>query len=425
LEVLAVANRPLIFYFPYHGVGGVSTLFLRLAEAIKNDCPVYLADFKDGYMAKNIPDGVELININDNPSFPVDSVFVFQSFIPWRFPFLSQVSHDSKILFWGLHPQNFDPQIFNELHRNVIISFIAKGLNTVSLWRRRKLVKVVRYLQNRNAVVFMGRENVAATERYLKFAISFPQFLPVPIPAANLFKKKPGFPKTIDCAWVGRICDFKYRILEHIIYRLSSAAETVGSIRMTIVGDGDYRNYIENTASLCETGNFTVVFKGELTLSAIPAFLVEKVDILFAMGTSALEGARVGVPVFLTDFSYAKIIQNYRFKHFFDNSEYCLGEEITETHYENRSSLEASLLEVIGDYQKYSTLSYEYWIAHFSIEFSRQNLLKYIDETNATFGEMSDFGFFKTDFFGRTLRYLPSLFRKDLPAEVVGFRYDC
>jgi hypothetical protein len=206
---------------------------------------------------------------------------------------------------------------------------------------------------------------------------------------------------------------------------LSNAAESIGSIRLTIISDGEFRNYIENIARTNSTECFTTNFKGEVAMTTLPAYLLEKIDMLFAMGTSALEGARLGVPVFLADYSYQKIARNYRFKHFFNNSEYSLGEEIGEAHYEDTSSLELSLQTVIDDYEKYSRLSYDFWAVHFSVESAKEILLQSIDETTATFGEMANLGFFQPDFPGKILRSVSVLFRKDLSAKVVGFFNDC
>jgi hypothetical protein len=418
-------NKSLVFYFPYHGVGGVPVLFIRLAAVLKDTLQIYVADFSDGYMAKNLPDGVTLIDIEHSPVFPKDCVLVFQSFIPWCFPFVNNVDSNSKVLFWGLHPQNFDPKIFNEHHRNRLISSLSKCINTLSVWRRYKLVRVLKYLQSQNAVVFQGRENVEATEKYLKHTIESPLFLPIPVPSIDLTKKAPRFPKVLDCAWIGRICDFKYRILEHIIVRLARASLQIGKIRLLIIGNGEYHDQIEKCASLNSSDTFSVEFKGEIPMSDLPSFLVDHVDLLFAMGTSALEGARLGIPVFLANFSYTSIIRNYHFKLIFDNSGFCLGEEITETHYENESSLEDSLRAVQNDYLQYSKLSFDYWKENFSIGSVEKKFLMHAGTTTASFGEMAGLGFFKPDFVGSVLRYVSSLFRKDLAAEVVGFRHDC
>lgn len=415
----------IVFYFPYHDASGVPVLFLRLAEAIKGDYDVYLGDYSNGYMASNLPDGVRLISIDDEPTFPADSVFVFQSFLPWRFPFLSQVSVDSKILFWNLHPENFDPRIFNYHHHKPLISHISKIINIVDLWRQKKLQKILEYLENRKAILFMDRENVSSTERFLKIKINSPQFLPVPIPSSIYHKQVPIFPKTIEYAWVGRICDFKYRILEHTIIRLARASKQIGPSRLTIIGNGEYREYIEDIASSQRKRDFDILFAGEIAMYDLPKYLVENIDILFAMGTSALEAARVGIPVFLTDYSYKKINNNYRFKHLFDNTGYCLGEEITNNHYEDKSSLENSIRAVINNYPKYADLSYKYWASNFSIESAKKQLLSAVEATDATFGEMADLGFFESDFWGHALRSSSFYLRKDLPKGAVGFRQDC
>jgi glycosyltransferase involved in cell wall biosynthesis len=262
----------------------------------------------------------------------------------------------------------------------------------------------------------MGKENVAATESCLRIQIESPAILPVPVPAVDSVKAVPSFPKTLKCAWVGRLCDFKYRILEHLIERLALAAGSVGPVELCIVGDGPYRNHIENAAVAHRGRNFSVEFKGELSPEELKAHLLDQVDVLFAMGTSALEGARLGVPVFLANFSYEKISRLYRFRFLFDDEgSLSLGEEITAGHCEDRSSLESSLSAVVADYGQYSRLSRAYWARHFSMESARTNLLRHVDATRATFGEMADMGYSKPDFFGYAIRSLSLALRKELP----------
>ncbi len=417
---------PVVFYFPYRDASGVPILFLRVAEALKDHYDVYLGDYSNGFMALNMPKGIKLISIDEKPEFPLQGIFVFQSFLPWRFPFLSQIGTGSKLLYWNLHPENFDPRIFNYHHQSLLISRISKLANVVGLSRRHKLQKILNYLQNRKAIVYMDKENVSSTERFLKIKINSPQFIPVPVPPPSECKNPPQRLYTpINFAWIGRICDFKYRILEHTIVRLSNATEKIGPSRLIIIGEGEFRKYIEQVAATHRKINFDINFTGEIAVNKLPKYLIENVDILFSMGTSALEAARVGIPVYLTNYSYKKIVHNYRFRLLFENTEYCLGHEITSDDYENESSLENSIDEVIADYSKYAIKSYKYWESNFSLGYVKEKLMYAIESTEATFGEMADLGYFNPDFFGHVLRSLSVRLRKDLSMESVGFRYDC
>jgi glycosyltransferase involved in cell wall biosynthesis len=415
----------LVFYFPYRGIGGVSALFLRLSEALKKDFNIYLADFSDGYMSKNKPEDVRIIQIDKNPVFPGNSVFIFQSFLPWRFPFVELVPPDSRVIFWGLHPQNFYPGILNELHRKKIIFLGAKIVNSLSNVRRNKIIKFIKFLQAKNSIVFMGRENVQATEKNLNYNIENYKIIPVPVPDINKTKKFPASFNKIYCGWVGRICDFKYQILEHTMVRLADASLAVGPIKFLIIGDGEFRTYLEQVSVELQTDRYEIEFIGEVSSKDLTAYLLNNIDILFSMGTSALEGARLGIPVFLTDYSYRKIIKKYRYKYFYQNPDNSLGEEINDSHYEEQSTLETSLMNIVKDYKTHSTLCKNYWKKNFSLEASILKLNEAINESEATFGQMSDSGYFKSDIWGKFIRKSMLLMRKDLKSEDVGFRHDC
>lgn len=417
----------IVFYFPFHDIGGVSVLFLRLADYLKDMFPVYIADYSDGYMALNRPAGVDFICIDQNQKFPDDCLVVFQSFLPWRFPYISRVSFESRVLFWNLHPKNFDPSIFNQNHKSILVSNIAKFMNLFSSSRKRKLKDIVEYLVNRNALYFMDSENVRSTCNLLNTNIRSPKYLPVPVPKIWRKKKTRVSEHVVNCAWVGRICDFKYSILEHLIIRLRNASKQIGPICLKVIGDGEYLKYIKDftLTTVLDNERFRVDFVGERPLVELPKYLSDNVDIIFAMGTSALEGARIGIPVFLVDYSYNKIEKLYRFRYLFDNSGYCLGREINSNYFEENSSLEGALHSALTNYEFYSEKCYEYWLNKFSLDVVGPQFIDSCNFTRATFGEMVDRGYFAPDFLGLFFRSISCAFRKDLRNDIVGFRSDC
>jgi len=79
----------LYFCFPYRGVGGVSLLFLRVAEFLSQfrfaEC--HLVDYVDGFMAKNLRwQGVILETYQDKGTqvvIPAGAIGIFQSMTPW------------------------------------------------------------------------------------------------------------------------------------------------------------------------------------------------------------------------------------------------------------------------------------------------------------------------------------------------------
>ena len=60
----------IVFYFPYKAAGGVSELFLNVSEILVNKYNVFIIDFGDGYMAKNLKPNTKLITIDQIANLP-------------------------------------------------------------------------------------------------------------------------------------------------------------------------------------------------------------------------------------------------------------------------------------------------------------------------------------------------------------------
>ncbi len=415
----------LVFYFPYRGVGGVPTLFLRLARALRWQYQIYLADYADGYMASHLPDGVHLIAVDQNPQFPPVATYVFQAFLPWRFPFLHAVGADAKFLFWTLHPKNFDPSIFNDQHRHRALAGFAAIMNQLAAPRKAALSAFLRFLIDRRAVIYQDRESIRSTQEMLGMRIDAPRFLPVPLEATALRKNNLTPNTPLCCAWVGRLCDFKYPILLHLIERLRGVAAAVRPVHLLVVGDGEFAPAVAEAARLSQGEAYRIELLGNVNEAELSSLLVERVDFLFAMGTSALEGARLGIPVLLTDYSYAQITGLYRFDFLFNNTGYCLGEQIGATHIEPCSSLENTLARGVEQYAALAQASYDYWHDHFSLDSVLAGFEAALADSIATFGEAEAAGFFRPDFWGKLLRSISVALRPGLARDSVGFRHDC
>ena len=72
---------------------------------------------------------------------------------------------------------------------------------------------------------------------------------------------------------------------------------------------------------------FAVEFHGNLKYKNLINLLNNSVDLSFAMGTSALDSAKIGIPTVLVDYSFKKI-KNYKFRWIFDTQNFDLAHEI-------------------------------------------------------------------------------------------------
>jgi len=154
-----------------------------------------------------------------------------------------------------------------------------------------------------------------------------PTYVPVvvDVPPENPRRKFAATPNSL--AWLGRFDDFKVPILNHTLAAIERYARSQGRpMTMRLIGAGPLQHQV---ASL-NSQYLTIEWPGPLTGQALTDVLNET-DALFAMGTSALEGARLGVPTVLLDFAYGAVPAGYRFRWLFSAERFELGRIISDT----------------------------------------------------------------------------------------------
>ncbi len=369
-------------------------LFQRLSSCLVGLRQVFLVDFDDGFMGKTVPHGVNFIDFEKSSHYPKDSVLVVQSLAPWNIRDADKFDADTRVLFWNLHPLNFYPYIFS-LHSSIRWkALVAKLLFPLSVFRRQKLARIVEYLSCRNALVFMDNENYERTSAFFPGSIFQKHLLPILVPAGKQSFKEPE--RELQCSWIGRIVDFKVHILLHLIRRLDEAVSIAGPIHLTVVGDGVCLNNLKAEAAGFK--NIKLTFIANIPPDQLDEFISTHVDVLFAMGTSALEGASRSVPTILLDYSYYPINGLYRFKYIYEAEDNSLAELIqNERHLEPVSTIGHILLEIRINNASIRRSCYCYWNQYYSPDAVTHLFLSYADCTTATIGEMRALGFFKSD----------------------------
>jgi hypothetical protein len=96
----------------------------------------------------------------------------------------------------------------------------------------------------------------------------------------------------------------------------------------------------EGFAKCGDASKITVRFHFGLKERTLWDFLVEKADIHFAMGTSALEAAKFGIPTILMDYSKKDFPEDYRYRWLFQSERYTLGDDIEHHPFKGRVAIE-------------------------------------------------------------------------------------
>lgn len=376
-----------VFHFPYRGVGGVPVLFLRIAEYITNTyaTPCYVVDYCDGFMAKNKKNPlIQLIPFEDGESFSVPdySILILQSDLPWGIP-QNIKTKNTKIFFWNCYPFNLIPTfpspIKELMSSNLLITKLI--LNTLLLPSKIKTINFLKQLEEKKALTFMDGPNLEITEYSLGTMVKNPQFLPIFIrkieesaTQKNLNTDKNG----VCFSWVGRVADFKIHILNRVLQDCFNIAEkTKTKIEFLIVGSGNQAHLLFKE----QNEYFTITSIPYLAEEELNQTLKSKVDCLFAMGTSALEGAKLKVPTILLDFSYGEVKEGYKYNFLFESKKFSLGDIISAKNFSRGHEIQEILKLIKEKREELAKNCLDYFLSHHELE---NNMGLFIEQSKSS-----------------------------------------
>ena len=392
--------KKIVFCFPYRGVGGVSVLFVRIAEYISSAglAKCYLVDYDNGYMAQiRDPDLTELLVYPESGkvTIPDNASIVFQSITPWSmFPNIA-IGKGTNLLFWNCHPLNLIPSIPGLRHLTAGTSWLSKFiLYTLLIGFTVRVRKFLLYLINNKAIVFMDGNNLRISSECLGVKVKDPQFLAIPAKqvSSSLWSQDSlEDPRRIDFLWVGRIVDFKYYPLKRFLSDIAEilAAENV-SVTLTVVGTGEYYNRF--MMDVDQQDKVQVRFIDHVDMHDLDRFITDNASVMLAMGTSALEGAKLGVPTLLLDFSYSEIVGQYNYRWVHQTADYNLGELLSKNN--QKASKGTSLWEKIVEFKSsadiISSREREYFLDHHDLAVVAKQLVDCLHRSTCEYQDLND-----------------------------------
>lgn len=392
-----MAKQSIAFFFPYKEVSGCPVLFLNIANKIEDTCgsnyDLYLVDYEDGYMAKHLNPHkkIALIPFSDGEPTTIDTDYlVMQAYLPAAMRPELKIASKTKALLWMLHPMNFLPVVFpfNFLH-GYIESNLAKYSNILQKFypRQSKLAKsFLLYMVENNGTVFMNRSDLPVIQTLYNCPDISPQFIPIASSDANI---KKVFVNTdiINMGWVGRLCDFKISILNYTMRRAFDYANCAKrKILFHVIGSGEEADKLFNQ----ESDYFHIKKVGTIAKEDLDKYLVDNVDINFAMGTSVIESAKLGVPSVKLDFSNGEVPDYYEFEWFSEADGFDIGHVIGEREKEAGKSVAELVSEFDDRKQELSNEAIEHYEKYFSLGMVTRLLLEHLPTINVTWGEIPD-----------------------------------
>ncbi len=348
-------KKEIVFYNPSNSLGGAELLFSRLADRLADKgVSIYYVDYSSGYARTNYNGTKVKFIIKDDSHkilLPIGSTVILPANYIFHVKSLITNYTDLHFVFWMVHPLNVISNLFLFKH----ITLLAP--------RVRKIVgRQLKELTDSGALFFMDYSTYITNSNFFDFKLSKRCYLPIPIeiPLEPIVfnKQTPIDFLPFRIAWLGRIDGDKYRSIELIIMELESYSQT-SSIEFYIIGIGSELDRLKDLASKM---NFPIYFTGKLVNTDLKDFIANKVDLGVAMGTSALEIAKLRKPVVMIDLYDKKYKANtIKYSLLHQIYEYSLGSLYPLLDGEKRNYRFKDVMDlVLNDYDHYADLDYQY-----------------------------------------------------------------
>lgn len=380
----------IIFFYPSKMVGGAEFLFARIANCLSKlyNKTVFYIDYKDGFIRTNtkfrdfnfldFEDGKKTdLDIEGTIITPISNIYRVNDYINFK-------NDNIHLIFWTLHTYN----LIHVMPEAIILEKFSADFNKFILKNFCKnTYNVFKYLLEQcgilNSIFHMDNTTYAFNKRIFEDAL-YEKYLPIASETKDLYSNgKIINGNEINIAILGRLYMEKTMSLLNVINNLDKL-QTDKIKKIHIIGNGDCKKLIKNNDfKRCE-----IIFKDTLTGTLLDEYLINNVDILFAMGTSCLEGAALKLPVVVIPYSYTKFSLD-KFHFLFESYLYTLGTSVKEYKKIAHYSMEDIINLVYNNNRKIEIgeKCYEYFCNTHSIETITNKLLTIINNNSLSINE--------------------------------------
>tara|TARA_B100000700_G_scaffold329703_1_gene452470 strand:- start:4161 stop:5384 length:1224 start_codon:yes stop_codon:yes gene_type:complete len=380
-----------VFYYPSTILGGAELLFYRTARELhKLGMNIAYVDYQDGYVAKKLKDensGIDILWVDNEPIKVMESqdVVILPANFARVIDTLNFCSAKCRLLFWVIHPENLVPKLPPQVRlseKSLIYRFLSFFLLSTE---RKSVTSLINICDENNGIYYMDGACYRQHKSVL-VDIASPKILPLFVPSKGIasanFHSPRVLGKKLRVAWLGRIDkSFKHFILERLIRDLNEAAVNE-TLELCIIGQGDGIEYIKKVVAECT--EVDVRFVSHVEPNLLQDYLFQNVDLLCAMGTSALEGAKAGIPVVCLDASYQPVDFEYKYRLIYQGEGLSLGYIINQNWFpdENKLSIKEILLHVRENFRLHAQKSLKFYQEGYEPSSVIKELKKAVEATN-------------------------------------------
>ena len=299
--------QKLVFFFPWPEVSGGPFYLCRLADAVARTglYEVYYTDYSGGLCDSILTEkSIKILKYHDEDGerfsiFPEETVILVMA--EYWAHMVPHINPASKIVFFNWH--------------NECIPVLQSNWYATD----RFIKKFLGLVEETSSVFFCDKTHYLAHNTY---GVSFAEmYVPIVIPPRpQIATDKLVQDKIRNIAILGRLClDKIYAVLDLMdnIIALRDFVKT----NVYIIGEGDCEALLFNRRF---PPNIRIIRCGTMGIGKVIDILSKKVDILFAMGTSVLDGASIHLPAVVLP-NKVKAFECNRYPYLFESKGYALG----------------------------------------------------------------------------------------------------
>ena len=386
--------KNITFFYPARKVGGAEFLFIRLAKHISRNCglDVYVIDYKDGFSRSQIIEkDVHFIDYEEGKLIHIDHPTHLITPVSCLFRVKNELLLNEKsiILLWVLHPYNLLSLFpFVSRYQSLRVELIKLINKFLFFEDQSKIKSAIRYLERTHALYFM--DSACFTFNQYLFDLNGEEVRYLQI--TNLDKTLEARSEIVNqnemnIGWLGRISEEKAYSLLNVIENADVYSERYGKkIVLHIIGEGPKENLIKGYRKKSE--NLEILFLGTKIGEELDHYLMNSIDVLFAMGTSCFEGAQLKLPTVLVGASFQRIKRDYKYKWLYNTEGYSLGGYANKEN--NPYSFEEIMNEIYIRNRKgiIGEKNYRYYVDNHSISKVSEMLMNYLEKDTGTLGDL-------------------------------------
>jgi hypothetical protein len=233
---------------------------------------------------------------------------------------------------------------------------------------------------------YMGKE---LFEKRIGKPVDWEAFLPIPIKLETTFINRKINETDLIISYVGRSVNWKiYPFVK--IYNDLVEVYIKNNIIFNVVCDNKdiFSNIVQKNCKF--TNNARIEYFENLSLKKLNNLLL-KSDLHFAMGTAALDGAKLGIPTILIDACEYPLPKNYKYRWIYQTNNLVLGKIINEKFniFDGKMTMKNILNDIESNYLGISNSSYQYVKENHDVTTITNKIIKYSKHATLTLSTLS------------------------------------